>query len=67
MVESLTFYFVNEYGGVSWGAVCSHGGTHDLLENISWYWNLLLIMIMSRNDCMVHGRGDFLEGVLYCF
>ena len=32
MVKNLTFYFVHGYGGVWWGADCSHGGTHDLLE-----------------------------------
>ena len=31
MFNNLTFYFVHEYGGVWWGADCSHGRTHDLL------------------------------------
>ena len=31
IVENLIFYFVHEYGGVRWGADCSHGGTRDLL------------------------------------
>ena len=34
MLEDLNSNFVHEYGGVWWGADCSHGRTHDLLEKI---------------------------------